>query len=155
MLYESTWKPALLAALMLVPGCATHRAMHQDPRPGIDAANNQFMTAIAAGDAARVAAAYTEDGQLLPAHSDAVVGRPAIEKFWAGAIASGVKNVRLTTLETDGHGDMAHEVGRYTLLGNDAQVLDNGKYVVIWKREQDRWRLHRDIWTTNQPAGTR
>jgi ketosteroid isomerase-like protein len=31
-------------------------------------------------------------------------------------------------------------------------MLDEGKYVVIWKRHQGKWKLHRDIWTTSMPA---
>jgi hypothetical protein len=31
-------------------------------------------------------------------------------------------------------------------------VHDDGKYLVIWKRDQGKWRLHRDIWTTNMLA---
>jgi ketosteroid isomerase-like protein len=27
--------------------------------------------------------------------------------------------------------------------------MDSGKYVVIWKREDGAWKLHRDIWTTS------
>jgi ketosteroid isomerase-like protein len=52
----------------------------------------------------------------------------------------------------EAHGDMAYEVGKLTLKGEDGTVLDSGKYVVIWKRENGQWRLHRDIWNTSMPA---
>jgi ketosteroid isomerase-like protein len=32
------------------------------------------------------------------------------------------------------------------------QVIDNGKYVVLWRREAGQWKLHRDIWNSSQPA---
>jgi ketosteroid isomerase-like protein len=48
-------------------------------------------------------------------------------------------------------GDTAVEVGRYTLSGEGGQVLDTGKYVVIWKKEDDAWRYHRDIWNSSMP----
>jgi ketosteroid isomerase-like protein len=31
------------------------------------------------------------------------------------------------------------------------KVVDRGKYIVIWKREQGQWKLHRDIWNTSMP----
>jgi ketosteroid isomerase-like protein len=60
--------------------------------------------------------------------------------------------VTLTTVEVQGCGDTAWEVGRYTVPGEGGKVLDTGDYVVIWKREGGEWKLHRDIWTTNTPA---
>jgi hypothetical protein len=33
----------------------------------------------------------------------------------------------------------------------DGKVLDKGKYIVIWKKEDGTWKLHRDIWTTSVP----
>jgi ketosteroid isomerase-like protein len=47
---------------------------------------------------------------------------------------------------------MAHEVGKYTLMGDGDKVLDSGKYVVIWQRQDGQWKLHRDIWNSSQPA---
>ena len=30
--------------------------------------------------------------------------------------------------------------------------LDNGKYIVVWKKERGRWKLHWDMFSTNNPA---
>jgi hypothetical protein len=43
-------------------------------------------------------------------------------------------------------------VGKYTLTGDAGKVLDQGKYVVVWKRELGQWKLYRDIWNTSVPA---
>jgi hypothetical protein len=48
-------------------------------------------------------------------------------------------------------GDTAHEVGQYELLDAAGKTLDRGKYVVLWKKEGGRFKLHRDIWTTSMP----
>jgi hypothetical protein len=64
----------------------------------------------------------------------------------------GVADVRLETVELEGQGDLAVEGGRYALLGADGGALDRGKYIVVWHRVGDSWKLHRDIWTTSQPA---
>lgn len=116
----------------------------------IESANRDFMAAFKRGDGAAMAKLYTAQGQLLPANSDFVRGADAIRTFWQGAIDSGLKEAVLTTIEVEGHGDTAIEVGRYQLLAAAAAVADQGKYVVIWKNENGTWRLHRDIWTTNQ-----
>lgn len=123
-----------------------------DPRPAIEAANRGFMEAFGRGDSAGVARLYTTGAQLLPAGSDFVTGTSAIQRFWQGVMDMGVKEATLETLEVEGHGDTAHEVGRYTLRAAGGQVADSGKYLVIWIRERDAWKLHRDIWTTSRPA---
>jgi uncharacterized protein (TIGR02246 family) len=123
-----------------------------DVRESIGAANTQFMTAFGQGDAAGVAACYTDDALVLPPHSEEVRGRAAIEAFWRGVIELGLKAARLETLEAASLGDTVYEVGRYTLLGEGGQVADRGKYVVLWRSEGERWRIHRDIWNTSAPA---
>lgn len=121
-------------------------------RPGIEAANRQFMEAFGRGDASGVARLYTSSAQLLPAHGDFVVGTPAIQRFWQGAMDMGLKEAILETAELEAHGDTAHEVGRYTLKAAGGREADAGKYLVIWKLEGGTWKLHRDIWTTSRPA---
>lgn len=126
----------------------------EEPRASIEAGNKQFEAAASRGDGAALAALYTANAQLLPAHSDIVSGTAAIQKFWQGVLDSGVRSVKLTTLEVEAHGDTAHEVGQYELSDQAGKLLDRGKYVVIWKRDGGRWKLHRDIWTTSQPPVT-
>jgi ketosteroid isomerase-like protein len=121
-------------------------------RSAIMAANEKFMTTFIRGDAAGIAALYTEGGQLLPPNSDFIAGKQAIQAFWEGAMNMGIKAARLETIEVEGHGNTANEVGKFTLQGAAGQVLDTGKYVVIWKREAGQWKLYRDIWNSSKPA---
>ena len=123
-----------------------------DVRGEIQAAGESFMATFKRGDAAGVAALYTTDGQLLPTHSDFVTGAEAIRAFWQGAMDMGIKEAKLEAVEAEGHGDTAIEVGKYTLLAEGGQVADAGKYVVIWRKVDGVWKLHRDIWNSSQPA---
>jgi uncharacterized protein (TIGR02246 family) len=123
-----------------------------DLRIAIRAANTQFMEAFGRGDAKGLAALYTTGGHLLPPHSAVVAGREAIRAFWQGAMDLGLTAATLDTVEVDGQGETAIEVGTYTLRVAGGQVADTGKYVVIWKTDGGTWKLHRDIWNTSQPA---
>ena len=139
-------------AVSLAVGLLASPARAEEPRASIEAANKQWEAAVSKGDGAAVAALYTATAQLLPANSETVSGTAAIQKFWQGALDSGIRGARLKTLEVDAHGDSACEVGQYELSDQSGKVLDRGKYVVIWKRDGGHWKLHRDIWTTSQPA---
>ena len=65
------------------------------------------------------------------------------------AMDMGIKTAKLTTMEITEAGENAIEVGEYELGGADGQVLDRGKYLVIWKKEKGNWRLAKDIWNTS------
>jgi ketosteroid isomerase-like protein len=121
-------------------------------RAALSGANEKFMTAFRQGDAAGCAACYTEEGQLLPPNSDVIAGKPAIQTFWQGAMNLGIRAVTLETVEVEDLGNTANEVGKYTLQGVEGQVLDTGKYVVIWKQEAGQWKLHWDIWNSSRPT---
>ena len=110
------------------------------------------MTNFANQDAAGMASLYTGNGQLLPANSDVVNGPSGIQAFWQGAFDMGLREAVLETVELEDHGATAVEVGKYTLKADGGSVADQGKYVVIWKHDSGRWKLHRDIWTTSRPA---
>jgi uncharacterized protein (TIGR02246 family) len=121
-------------------------------RDAIAAGEKDFMATFSRGDAAGLAAFYTENGQVLPPNSDFVTGRQAIQAFWQGAMDMGIKAVKLEIIEVEGHGDTAIGVGKYTLSGEAGQVLDRGKYIVIFKQVDGQWMLHRDMFNSSMPA---
>ncbi len=119
----------------------------------IDAANQKWEAAFNKGDAAGIAALYDDQATVLPPGSDMVKGRAAIEKFWAGAIQSGLKNPTLQTVVVEQFGNAAREIGRVGLDAPNPQkqmVHVEGKYVVLWKRVKGTWMLDTDIWNLNQ-----
>ena len=123
-----------------------------DIHDAIMAANGRFMDPFSRGDTEGLASLYTYEGQVLPPGNDTKTGKAGIQGFWQAVVEMGIKLAKLETLELNEYTDTAIEVGRYTLGGEDGQVLDQGKYIVIWKREDGQWKLHQDIWNTNMPA---
>ena len=129
------------------------------PTPGmrseIRKADDVFEQTFGRGDAAGMADLYTNDGMLLPTGSDFVQGKEAIQEFWQGAMDMGIKEAKLDIVEVERHGDATTEVGRYELSDAGGEVMDQGKYIVVWKQEGGQWKLHRDIWNTSQsPEGS-
>ena len=57
--------------------------------------------------------------------------------------------VALKTSEIFGHGPTATEVGQYELRDQAGKVLDHGKYIVVWRNEGGKWKLLRDMFSTN------
>ena len=123
-----------------------------DMRAAIDAGNQNFMANFGRQDAAGMAGLYTTNGCVMPANSDTLSGPSHVQAFWQGVFDMGVKEAVLETIDLEEHGDTAIETGRYTLKADAGAVADQGKYIVIWKNDGGTWKLHKDIWNTNQPA---
>ncbi|MEQ8663950.1 MAG: DUF4440 domain-containing protein [Gammaproteobacteria bacterium] len=118
----------------------------------IKEANQQLGSLLAAGDTKGAAACYTKSAVLMPPNAKACKGQRAIARFWAGALAAGIKSVTLKTGSVEQHGTTAIETGVATLKGPRGKVLDKAKYLVVWKREDRAWKLHYDIFNSNNPA---
>src|SRR5688572_3729192 len=136
-------------AMMLcwVSSLATSDAAQQDAAPAaIQAQSQAFTAALAQGNAAEAASYFTTDSRLsLPGIDGVLAGRAAIEKFWASAVAGGLKNLTLAASEIDGRGDLRIETGTYTALGANQLELSRGQYLLVWKREDGAWKIHRDF----------
>ena len=134
---------AAVAALFAI--CST--ALAGDATAVIEAQNQKFAEIFKAGDAAGLAALYTEDGALLPPGEATITGREAVAAFWQGAMDSGVKTVDLNAVEVFAI-DKKNivEVGRAELFDADGAPIGGGHYIVYWRKVDGDWLLFRDIW---------
>ena len=144
---------SVLTALtvLLFAAVAIGNANASSTKRAIAAANDNFMATYSRGDAPGMAALYTTSGQILPPNGDFVTGRDAIQGFWQSLMDMGVKEVMLESVEVESPGNTAWEVGKFMLHGEGGQMIDQGKYIVIWKKESGQWRLHRDIFNSSMP----
>jgi uncharacterized protein (TIGR02246 family) len=126
---------------------------NSDLKTVFDAYVETIESTYANGDAPGMGEFYTEDGMLLATGADIIQGKNAIAGFWKSAMEMGIKTVRIEIVELDQQGDTVIDVGRYSLMSEDGQQLDHGKYLVVWKREGDGWKMHRDIFNSSVPQG--
>lgn len=97
---------------------------------------------------------YTEHGARLRTNIDATKNTNEIRVFWREATGTGIRDATLDVAVIDRHGDTVIGVGQYLLTGAGEEVVDQGRYIVIWKRAHGQWKLHLDIWST-RPLPTR
>jgi len=114
-------------------------------------ANANFSAFVAAGDSVGLANSYTVDAQFMSAGAPAVKGRANILSAMSGIIESGITGVDIRIEDVYGTEALLAEVGELTLfVGDDAVAIE--KYIVLWKKEDGRWKLFRDIFNSNQPS---
>jgi uncharacterized protein (TIGR02246 family) len=152
---------ALSILLLMICGVAVFAQTKPQPaneaaaRAAIEAGSRQWEAALTKGDIAALAQLYSADARLLPPNSPIVDGRPAIQAFWQGAYDQGMKRIELKTGEVFGGDNTATEVGTYTTYDAQGQANDEGKYVVIWKKEDGKWHLYRDSWNSSKPIAAK
>jgi uncharacterized protein (TIGR02246 family) len=117
----------------------------------IEKLNDVWTAAFNKGDAAAVAALYSEDAYVLPPGSAMVKGRAAIEGFWRQA-AQQMGDAKLTTVDVLPLGrSAAREIGTVTLKTKSQPPQEVvGKYVVVWRKVGRDWKLATDIWNTDK-----
>jgi ketosteroid isomerase-like protein len=140
-----------MSRLLFFAACLVAATAHAEPvREAIDAGNAAFVAAFDARDATALAALYSGDARVVAPAAPPVSGRAAIAEFWAGAMQD-VKKVQLETLALESAGDLALEDGVVRLTANDGSE-SAARYLVVWKRIDGHWHLHRDIWNGGPPA---
>ena len=119
----------------------------------IEEANRNFMDLVAKGDSVGLANAYTTDAKFMNAGAPAFVGRANIQKAMSNIIKSGITKLDLRLKEVFGTEDLIAEEGELTLYVKNNVVAEE-KYIVLWKKEDGKWKLFRDIFNSNLPAST-
>ena len=117
----------------------------------IQKANAKWIQLFNKGDFAGLGMLYTTDAVALPPDAGIVKGRQAIAAMWKD-LGTKVTGPALNTVEVKRLGPTAaHEIGTFKLKtqGINPQEL-SGKYVVIWRKENGRWKLSTDIWNAGQ-----
>jgi uncharacterized protein (TIGR02246 family) len=139
-----------IAVVIVLIGFIAAPALAQD-KATIEKLNDAWTAAFNKGDAAAVAAMYTEDAYVLPPGADMVKGRSAIEAFWRQA-AQRMGDAKLTTIDVLPLGrTAAREIGTVTLKTKSQPPQEiTGKYAVVWRKVGGKWRLATDIWNTNK-----
>ncbi|MFO7574799.1 MAG: hypothetical protein R6W67_06540, partial [Bacteroidales bacterium] len=98
-----------------------------------------------------LASFYTDDAQLMVPGAPVMSGADNIVAYWQGAINAGINNVKLETTDVSGCGNEVIEYGKYTIFAGDNFAVDNGKYIVIWKRVGKEFKIFRDIPNSDNP----
>ena len=120
-------------------------------RKAIDSTNAVFAGLVSKGDSAGLAAMYATDAKMMGANIPAASGRKAIQSAFAGLFAAlGQLDLTPTAVDLWGNNDMVIEEGTYA-MSQKGKEIDKGKYIVIWKMEDGKWKLFRDIFNSDLP----
>jgi ketosteroid isomerase-like protein len=149
----------ITCGLLPIIGCSGPAAFDRDAvRKRIDEANVKWVEGVKKGDAVALSQLYLENAYLLPPGEPLVKGREGIRENYEKGFKSGMKftDVSVTTLEVNGGGDLAYEVGSFAMTlevpGAPAPMTLHGKYAAVWKVQADKSVKYQvDIWNMDPP----
>ena len=105
-------------------------------RQATDRIAEDWKDAYNAGDAAKVAALYTEDGYYLSAHILAH-GRKEIEAYWRRGILAGGHVDFIQPLTVFASGELGYTAGTYQ--ATNAGVTVDGRILLVFKKINGKW----------------
>jgi uncharacterized protein (TIGR02246 family) len=114
-----------------------------------DSVTGTWEQAFTRHDLAGCVALFTDDAEILPQHGPKVSGKKDIEAFLQDSMNQRV-SYDTDTQMTIVRDDLAVEEGRY-VVRNVRRGLDveEGKYLHVWRRVGNDWKLYRMIYNTD------
>ena len=65
----------------------------------------------------------------------------------------GLKSGKFTTTNVYGDGiEYVTEEGLSQMFDAHGKLYDEGKYLVLWKKTKEGWKMYKDIFNSNQPS---
>ena len=147
-----------LAASLLLFSCNNDAAKTDGASFNLDSAkaaivasNKIYGECFASGDSTKFVGCYTADACINPPNMPKMCGPQAITAFFNGGYKMGIRDLKLTTEEVMGGAGSVAEMGKYEVLGDKGVSMDKGKFIVVWKEENGKWKMHRDVWNSDNP----
>ena len=96
-----------------------------------------------------VAAIYATDATIMGPGSPPVTGQKAIASFWHTVSIRGMHTFELQFIDLEQSGDKLIARGKYVMNDNQDEIIDIGKFMAIYKKEKNKWRLQTDMFNTS------
>jgi ketosteroid isomerase-like protein len=113
-----------------------------------------FATSFNTGNYDQAASYFASDGVLMAPLYEGAYGQKPVERLLRQMGEAGYSDLRLETTRVDHSGDMAMELGRFSVVVHHADgssVPERGKYVRVWRRI-GAWLVMADCWSLTAMA---
>ncbi|HLX92680.1 MAG TPA: nuclear transport factor 2 family protein [Puia sp.] len=114
-------------------------------RKGIDASNQEWLTALKKGDSIALADLYTKDGEIITPGDPIRQGREEITKDMGEIVRYGVTDVTDTVVGFWGENHVYTAEYIETFFDSTGKILAHGKSLCVWKEVEGKWKLFRDM----------
>ena len=120
-------------------------------KSGINESNTAYSNAIMKGDSAALVACYASDAKTFPPNMPVMGDAKSVAAMCGGFAKMGIKKFSLESTDVYGDASLVAEEGKWAVSDSTGKALDNGKYILLWKEENGKWKIYRDIWNSSMP----
>ncbi len=126
----------------------------------IEEKNAQLEAWYKAGMIDSAATHFADNTIQMPPHQPALVGIEQYKESWKQSVQFGQWEFDLQTQEVKQSGDLAVELGKYTLTFTPNEdspipaINDKGNYVVLWEKINGDWKIVWDAPVSELPLPT-
>ena len=117
----------------------------------IEAASQNLMALLTAGDSVGIANCYTADAKFMSPEMPSIIGRANIQANMSRTIEAGVSKIDIKLENLYGTANLLAEEGELTVFVGD-NVVQALKFIVLWKKEDGKWKRFREIFNSSSPA---
>jgi ketosteroid isomerase-like protein len=153
-------RPLLFALTTLIPLSmnaqsrnAGENMLLQEAKKAIEASNAIYFESFAKNDSSIFMKRYATDACILAPETAAMCGQKAAAMFFRAAYKDyGLRNGRFITTAVYGDGkEFVTEEGLWQSFDAKGKLFDDGKFLVLWKKTAEGWKMFRDSFSSNHP----
>ncbi len=114
--------------------------------------NDIYFTSFQKNDPTIFVERYAEDACILAPNAPAMCGRDAAKQFFLDAYANyGLRDGKFITTKVYGLAkDFVVEEGLWQSMDANGKLFDDGKFLVLWKKTNQGWKMYRDSFSSNR-----
>ena len=110
---------------------------------------NELVRLINKAEWDSVSAIYATDATIMAPGSPPVKGQKAIASLWHTISVRGMHTVELQFIGLEQSGDKIIAKGKYVMNNKQNEIIDIGKFMAIYRKENNQWRLQTDMFNTS------
>ena len=106
----------------------------------------EYESHLKNGNSVALGNMYMEDAEIIPS----TVGRNNITKAFGNMIRDSITGSSFKTTKLWGNDQLLVEDGTGTWYHTNGTVVGSGRYLLVWKKDDGKWKILRDTWFSDK-----
>ncbi|MBO9584012.1 MAG: DUF4440 domain-containing protein [Flavobacterium sp.] len=125
-----------------------------EAKKAIQESNAIYFNSFKNNDASIFIDRYADDASILLPNAPQIYGKEGAAKFFRKAYDEyGLRGGKFITTAIYGDGvEYVTEEGLWQSLNSKGELMDDGKFLVLWKKTPKGWKMFRDSFSSNRKA---
>lgn len=154
-MYNKFFISTIILALLISckdPKQEFQKKLLEDAKQAIAASNAIYFESFVKNDSSIFIDRYAKDACIMAPNSVQMCGPEAAAKFFRAAYDSyGMRNGKFITTAVYGDAKgFVTEEGLWQSFNAKGELFDDGKFLVLWKKTPEGWKMFRDSFSSNR-----